>query len=41
MKPETHLIMIPIEQRQKAGLGACRSLHATETQIVSNALEVP
>jgi len=32
--------MIPIEQRQKAGLRAGRSLDTTETQIIPNTLEV-
>ena len=41
VKPESHLIMIPIKQRQKAGLSARCSFNSTETQIIPNTLEVP
>lgn len=35
-----HLVMIPLEELQEAGLGPCGAFHASETQVILSSLKV-
>ena len=38
---KTHLIVVTVEQGEEAGLSAGGALHATESEIVPRAFDVP